>query len=186
VHSFIHTFTNCDNSVLSPEARDVTFRMIHGVLPVNMFLYRLNIVKSPTCSFCNALCETLPHLFFTCETVKPFWKFIQDLFIKFNENIEIKENLVIFNIFEQSIAHILNNLVAIIISEARWAIWFSRNLKKFEEKSVNSNFIQCIFLANIKLRIKSDFLRMGPKFSRLWCHREVFCKLVDEKPHLLV
>ena len=180
-------FSNCNSGLLSPEARDVTFRIIHQVIPVNLYLYSLRrIVKSPKCIFCKNLDESIAHLFYNCTTVIPLWKYIKSLVNKIpNINILIDEHFVVYNIFKKSPIFAVNSLFLILVSEARWAIWYCRNLHKFQEKNVNSDFIKYVFLSNLRLRLKADFYRLGTKFERLWCHKNIFCKLVNDKPEIL-
>ena len=87
-------FTNCSNSLLSSEARDITFRTIHQIVPVNSYLYRMRqIVQSPKCCFCKTFEETIQHLFSTCGFVIPLWVYIKSLFKKLQNNIDNQARL---------------------------------------------------------------------------------------------
>ena len=49
------------------------FRLIHRILSTNVFLNKIGIKDSNSCSFCNNNPETLIHLFYDCPHVKHFW-----------------------------------------------------------------------------------------------------------------
>ena len=54
-----------NHPLLSPESRDVTYRMVHHILPSEPILYSFRkIVKSPKCILCQQHEESLSHLFF--------------------------------------------------------------------------------------------------------------------------
>ena len=55
-------FDNNSKSHLSPESRIVTFKIIHGILPVNEYLCRLKITKNLKCTLCNSGVESLDNL----------------------------------------------------------------------------------------------------------------------------
>ena len=77
--NFSKAFFNCNNKLLSPEGRIVSFRILHHVLPVNDYLFSLHIIKSQVCTFCKIYPESLIHLFFECSFVKSLWPFISGL-----------------------------------------------------------------------------------------------------------
>ena len=177
--NYDEAFTNCSNKLLSGESRDITYRMIHRIVPVNSYLYRFKrIVKSPLCCFCKLREETIEHLFVSCSFVTPLWSQIRGLFGKIDNRVKINLEQIVYNL---SGGRQVDNLLMICLAEARWAIWHCRNLFKFQEKNVNADYIALVFTNNIKLRIKADFRRMeGSKFGKLWCQNKVFCKVENE------
>ena len=67
---FDKAFYNLNNNLLSSENKDVTYSILHHVLPVSEYLYYLKrIVKSPRCVLCNNSAESLSHIFFNCIIV---------------------------------------------------------------------------------------------------------------------
>ena len=74
----------------------------------------------------------------------------------------------------------------ILVGEAKWAVWYSRNFKKFE-KHLGINFVKYTFLNLIKVRIKADFKRLSvAKFKQLWCYNDKLCRVVDNCLELLL
>ena len=50
------------------------YRLLHRVLPTNLFLTKIKIKQDPNCSFCHNYHENLIHLFWDCEIVSAFWE----------------------------------------------------------------------------------------------------------------
>ena len=130
----------------------------------------------------------MEHLFFDCAIVKSLWEcvtvILQDLA---GQMVVISSKSIIFNIFKKSKIKALNNLYMILVGEAKWAVWYCRNLKKFEEKHVGINFIKYTFLNLIRVRIKADFKRLSvAKFEELWCYNNRSCRVVDNCLELLL
>ena len=99
--NFSKAFFNCNNKLLSSEGRDVSFRILHHVLPVNDYLFSLHIIKSQLCTFCKIYPESLIHLFFECSLVKSLWPFISGLLSAVaSSNVIITSSNVIFNVFQ--------------------------------------------------------------------------------------
>lgn len=54
------------------------FQILHRILPTNEYLFKLNIIDPPTCSFCNEDIETIEHLFVDCFHVKEIWLYFEE------------------------------------------------------------------------------------------------------------
>ena len=54
------------------------YRLLHRILPTNMFLTKIGIKQDPNCSFSNISIENLAHLFWQCEKIKLFWQSLTD------------------------------------------------------------------------------------------------------------
>ena len=118
----------------------------------------------------------MEHLFFDCAFVKSLWECItvilQDLA---GQRVVISSKNIVFNVFKKSKIKALNNLYMILVGKAKWAVWYCRNLKKFE-KHVGINFIKYTFLNLIRVRIKADFKRLSvAKVEELWCYNNRLC-----------
>ena len=181
--NFDRVFTNISNNALSSEARDVSFRIAHHILPVNDYLCSMNIVKSPLCVFCKSKRESLAHLFYECPFTNPLWTYISFLLAKIaSSTVTVNCNNVIFSVFQKSSNDSLNLIYLLFISEAKWSIWYCRNLHKFEEKNVNNTYIKSVFKNTLKLRILADHKRLPLlEFQNLWCSNNVLCKVYDGK-----
>jgi hypothetical protein len=74
---FARVLSNVHNPFVDVAYRDVAWRCIHSVLPVNAYLYRLNIpVVSQNCTFGCAVPESVNHLFFECPFSKKLYSII--------------------------------------------------------------------------------------------------------------
>ena len=173
---FSEAFHNNSISHLSPESRNITFKIIHEILPVNEYLYCLNITKNLKCTLCNIGGESLHHLFYKCAVVNPIWDFIQLILFKISKDtVEITAKNILFNIFQKSNVTDYNIIFIILLAEARWSIWLCRNKHRFKEATVNYDYIKNVFVHNIRLRIKADFKRLPlVRFERLWANNSFF------------
>ena len=54
-------------------ARELSYRILHNYISTNRLLFKMKIIDSPRCNFCNLYEQTTPHLFHNCLTVKSFW-----------------------------------------------------------------------------------------------------------------
>ena len=58
---------------ISNRAKETQYKILHNYIPTNQLLYKMNIIQSPRCNFCNLYDQTTTHLFFDCLVVKNFW-----------------------------------------------------------------------------------------------------------------
>ena len=79
------------------------YRLVHRILGVKSFLYRIGKGDNDLCTFCQVETETLVHLFCTCEIVSTFWKQFRD-WIKNDLNMELLLNneAILFGIFNKN------------------------------------------------------------------------------------
>ena len=59
---------------LDTYTRDFQYKILNRILFTNSKLFKLKLVESPLCSFCDKNEETLEHLFVFCEHSKAVWK----------------------------------------------------------------------------------------------------------------
>ena len=50
------------------------YRLLHRILPTNLFLAKIKIKQDPNCSFCHNHHKNLIYLFWDCEIVSAFWE----------------------------------------------------------------------------------------------------------------
>ena len=48
------------------------YRVLHRILPTNVYLYKIGFTDSEMCTFCKNQPESLEHLFYDCTSVKTF------------------------------------------------------------------------------------------------------------------
>ena len=53
--------------------KDIQFKIIHRIVGVNKFLYKIGITDSPRFEFCNLHIQSIEHLFYSCFLIKTFW-----------------------------------------------------------------------------------------------------------------
>ncbi|MES9883856.1 MAG: reverse transcriptase domain-containing protein [Sedimenticola sp.] len=178
---YISIWQNIFHTCISPESRDVMWRIAHEVLYVNYFLYIRHISEDKSCPLCGNI-ETITHLFLECRVVAPFNRLLLYLLRKISLNkIKFTESVFRFNILPQLECKV-KYIALVLLSESKYVIWYSRNLKRHELKDTSSSVMASHFLNRLKLRILVDFARMHPdRFSFIWLNSDVFCKLVDNK-----
>jgi hypothetical protein len=54
------------NNTKNTSAQWLQFRILHRILPVNEYLFKLKLKDSPLCSYCNVENESIEHLFWSC------------------------------------------------------------------------------------------------------------------------
>ena len=75
--NFTQAFNHLHSRLVSPRARELEWRILHHVLPVNAYLFRLHIINNALCPFCRWP-ETLLHRVFSCTYVKPLWVMVEN------------------------------------------------------------------------------------------------------------
>ena len=59
--------------------REFNFKIIHGILPCNLNLFRWKIKDSNFCDVCQEI-QSIEHLLFECQYVKPLWDKVNNTF----------------------------------------------------------------------------------------------------------
>ena len=54
------------------------FKLLHRRISTNRYLFKIGLISSELCSFCESSTETLLHLFWECPRVKIFWNEVKD------------------------------------------------------------------------------------------------------------
>ena len=55
------------------QTQNFQFRLLHRILPTNVFMKKINKTDSEMCTFCSSAPETISHLFCYCPKVAPLW-----------------------------------------------------------------------------------------------------------------
>ena len=177
---------------IDPFSRDIAWRCAHEILPVQKLLYKYKISKIQNCILCNHLLESTEHLFFSCPLVSNIYDLMYDWIRAIayvpGHDIPITSNLILRYMIPSNIS--LNkyqkSLILYLLCECKYCIWNCRNLKKFENRRVNSNYIIMFMLHRLKVRIHADFKRMPFEiFQQYWIEPAVFCQINEEKLELL-
>ena len=173
--------------------RDLSWRILHNILPVMAFLHRFKICKSIACPYCGSV-ETVSHAFYNCAHIKPLWSKMMFIYGKFGFNAEdfpyhnhVPLELVVFNFFPHSIIKPGAHVGLYFLHALRHAIWSERNRKLYEHRNVNPDTIFQCFLRQIKYRIRVDFFRFKrPKFKDYWCQNPQTCDIFQGSLHFCI
>ena len=127
---------------LDTYTRDFQYKILNRMLFTNSKLFKLKLVESPLCSFCDKNEETLEHLFVFCEHSKAFWKeissWLHECGIETLPDLTDQINIM-FGLFDADNHFMLLNHIMLI---AKQTILLCR------QKSISPSFI--IFLAHLK------------------------------------
>jgi len=166
------------NNFLDPSLRDLTWKILHNVVPVQAYLHKLNISRSLACPHCMRM-ETLIHAFYQCPHVSQVWSdlllFMEKAKIQFPESLvklsKVSMEAVVFNLFPLDVLKTNHGQVSLyFVSEMRSAIWGRRCAKLKENKASSVKIIFQHFLKFVRNRVRTDFSRMDViTFYNFWC-----------------
>ncbi|MES9882662.1 MAG: reverse transcriptase domain-containing protein [Sedimenticola sp.] len=158
--NFTPIWKTLQNKCIDPFSRDVSWKIIHEILPVQQVLYFRKITKDAKCPLCGYSSESVHHLFFHCPTVQLLYSIVFPWISDIAEiTITPSIDIVIYNILPRNLDTSQRDTILYILSDCKFSIWASRNLKKFEKRKVNSCYILMFMLNKMKLRIQADYKR---------------------------
>ena len=162
---------------------DISWKILHEILPINYVLYVRNISRDKTCTFCDGI-ETFDHLFFDCPNTRLLVHFVSDIIFNLSRgSIGLTYSSIRHTFFDSKIfpSKYVKEVIYYLISELKFCIWMCRNCVKFDHKDYNANTILLFFISRVKNRISLDFIRLDRDvFEMYWCHNNIICKLVDD------
>ena len=163
---------------------DVSWRIVHEILPINYVLYYRNISQDKFCTFCNGI-ETFEHLFYDCPNVHLIVQFVADVIFNLTQGkIALNFSKIRHTTFDKDCFPNVQvkEVVFYLISELKYSIWTCRNFVKFDHKEFNGNAILLYFVSRVRDRITTDFSRFSLEvFSKYWCYRDILCKMSDDE-----
>jgi len=175
---FRHIWLNTHNTFIDPLTRDLTWKIIHGCLPVNFILHKFHISPTDRCPFCNDI-ETIEHLFVLFPFTRHFYTFISSWLREIVPNLKLSTLLLCFNVLPSSITPEQCCTLLYLLAEIRHIVWLSRNIRKFDTDNVSRNYLILSFFRRVKLRIYTDYHRFSTAtFLSYWDYPS-FCHLVD-------
>lgn len=141
------------NAKIPQKIKHFLWKACHNILPVKENLCKKRISQCSLCPICHKEAETIEHMFFLCEWVRPIWFGLQIQLIPRREDMTSFHSWLSkrFLDFNQNSAG--KDLAIISTCCTLWIIWKHRNLACFEDKSVNP--IEALFQANC---ISSEYL----------------------------
>jgi len=156
-------------NIVSPRARELEWRILHHVVPVNEYLFRLHINRNEICPFCR-WSETVSHRFFSCRVVRPLWRMI-GLWMSdaTGQNFEVTHEMAVFLQYPTSLKPGHKMLLSVLAGELKTAVWMQRNRRKYDKKQPELADIARLFISFVGDRIRADFYRLdADTFAGLW------------------
>ena len=183
--NFKEVWKNVHCSFVDNHVKDLSWRIVHNVLPVNDYLYSLHILQRNTpCYFCNANTENLLHLFYECVFVQPIWDKILNILNKLSgTSIQVDVSLIVYNNFTHSQFKdvTLYEMFLLFVNTTKYQIWKFRNTRKHERKKESQDVIFASIISCLKLRCHVDFYRLSLNdFKRYWCRNSTLATCTDE------
>ena len=85
---------------LDTKLREFQFKILHRILTTNYSLYKMSLIPSPVCSFCDNNVESR-HLFVHCSFVSTFWDQILNWNPIYRDNFDNLDDNAIYLAFHQ-------------------------------------------------------------------------------------
>ena len=107
---------------LNNTLKEFQYKITHGYLATNLLLYKMRIIDSPRCNFCNLYQQSMSHLFFECMPVRSIWYQIEKKILNVtNRLISFKEHDILFGIpFDEDNFY---NMVNIVIYHTKFYLY---------------------------------------------------------------
>lgn len=165
---------------LAKRIGDLQWRIIHGIIAVNAFIFVLNRETSQNCPFCFER-ETVFHAFMHCSRLVELFNALERVFFGFNETFSDK--IFIFGFRYVKKYRTVCQLLNFILGQAKMAIYLSRKNKV--ENGQNQDVVM-VFAALIKSRLQIDFhfykaTENVTMFESIWCVNGVLCSVVNDE-----
>ena len=135
-----HVFTKKVKFEKEIKLKEFNFKLLHGILPCNKNLEKSKIKPNDRCDVCG-LSQTIDHLLYNCNYVRPLWRIIER---KFGINLSFEQILGLDPLFEY-------DAIATIISFLIYKEWL---LLSLENKQRSDNLNQMHFKSELQLRVE--------------------------------
>lgn len=179
--NFTSVWKVLNNSFIDPFARDISWKIIHDIIPLNSLLFKRKISNVLNCVLCETVPETVMHLFIECPVVKPLFNIIDYWFkrIAHQPNSTLNHDFVVYHLTNIKLKDPEQfDILLAILTEFKQVVWTMRLLKRYNHKVITSNSLILYFISKLKLRIQCDFQRLSfNSFIDHWCLSGLFCSL---------
>ena len=128
--------------------REFNFKLIHGIMPCNLNLFRWKLKFSNRCDVCHDI-QSQEHLLFNCIYVRPLWKLISNVY-----DTDIDYNKIL------GVNNCCINLIVTLISFLIYKEWLLLSLE-FKSRQEHINF----FFYKNELKLRLDVYRKCMRFS---------------------
>lgn len=175
---------NLCSDIVSPRARDVSWRLAHDILPNASKLYRFRAATSPRCAFCTQP-ETARHLFVKCSVASGLWRRLDRLVGRaFGPNCLMNDVDVLQSRTPAALRSAgQRSLYMALTTELKEIIWKSRCRVVKENFNCKEETIWKIFVCRVRERCRLDFSRLTrARFVDVWCCAgAALCRVVDDE-----
>lgn len=166
------------NDFIDPDTRDLSWKIIHGCVPVNFLLHKFRISRTAQCPQCDAI-ETIDHLFVQCPLSQHLYQLVLPWLRDIVPDLAISTALVRFHILPAGITKYQTASVLYILCTLKQVIWLTRNKYKYDNEMISANFAILLFFNRLKVRLYADFYRFSNiTFNDYWGYPR-FCTVSD-------
>ncbi len=166
-------------SPLPKRSGDIQWRILHGALATNTFLYKCNFTTSSVCKFCN-IPDTVFHIFSNCYRIIPLLDLLENIFKGFGWNFS--KTMFIFGCKYHKSQSEHCTFSNFLIGQAKLTIW---KAYKIENEGKIIKIVE-LFKALVESRVKIEyeFYKMNNDiliFKRKWCINTNFIFVNDDE-----
>lgn len=176
---------------LGPRQKDITWKILHNVMSVGVYLHKIGIARSVVCPYCQ-MTESIVHAFYECPQVINLWSqlatFIRSyVCIPHNSLLSntggFSDKVAVFNLFPKNFLLTSEGQVCLLfISLLRQVIWVHRCKSVYENKVSSTESIFHCFLGYLRERIRVDYFRMSrAEFDIFWYKYSALVTVMDDK-----
>ena len=88
---------------IPPKVKENQYKIIQNYIATNKLLYKMNLISSPRCNFCNLYTQDTAHMFYSCLIIKGFWLEMNAwLSTEFGLQIDLNEKHMLLGDFQLS------------------------------------------------------------------------------------
>ena len=171
---FPECWRNVACSFVDAEVRDLSWRISHSIVPVNLTLFRQGQYPSDRCPLCGVAVESVEHLFLQCSVVLPAIGFLERVLGRLlNRAVVLDTHFLLFNNLG-GVDQRERDMVLLLTGHFKVAVWSARNLRKKERKFITAADIRQLWLGVLYRRFCVDRVRFSETgLSGSWALRGV-------------
>ena len=173
----VKVWKSIHSKFISPDLRDLYFRIAHNILPVQSRLYHCKVSTSLACACCGGN-ENLTHCFFDCPVIQPVILYIEGVIniICSKTKFAVDKNVHLSNLkysflclqFDE-LSGDTGSVVALLVATTTKALWHQRCEEKYEKVPFDANSVISKVWRSFRHRMLVDFKRWPlEKFRANW------------------
>lgn len=158
-------YNNLANKLHDRQISDVSYKIIHEILPTAKRLKKIGVTNNNLCSVCSKEIESVSHLFTECPESIAFMLYVFSVLQKICPQLPLLRKTIILGIFDHMYEEkqiLLGNYLLLV---AKYVIWQHRNNARFHNKRIN---MKSKFVSIVKNKMARD-LYMKTFDKSMWC-----------------